>query len=97
MQNVEKLKEVIYKVLELDKNREELEKYLWSLDEKLVYELYAVYYCGRDGKIELSRNEDFEYNLNCLIGGQINDLIKKIKGNIALTRFLPKGMELLNL
>ena len=54
------IKEAVNKTIDLylkgDKNQ--MQEYLYNIEEKLLYSIYAVYYCGRDGEIELSITED---------------------------------------
>ncbi|MEI6857118.1 hypothetical protein [Psychrilyobacter sp.] len=98
MKNKEELKKVVLKVLSLDEDRNKMEEYLCSIDEELVYELYAVYYTGRDGKIELgSIDKDVEYNLKCSKYHTPGELLDKIIDNIMLNKLIPIGMKLLEL
>lgn len=97
MINKEDLKDAILKVLsKMDKK--ELGIYLDSISDDLLYEIYAVYYLGQSGEIELgSVEEDFKYCLNCSKQQTPGVISGKIMDNPLLCPVLREGMDLLDL
>lgn len=99
MSKKEEIRVAVSKVLKLRRDNDEhkLQEYLHSIEEELVYKIFAVYYTGRDPEISSNIWRQFNYNLSSSKNHKVSEIISKIIGNIPVNELLEKGMKRLEL